>query len=397
MELSELGLSISPSLTMAITAKANELKQQGKAVIGMSAGEPDMDTPQHICDAGIRAIQEGKTRYTAASGLPVLKEAICERVLKDQGLSYEASQVVVSCGAKHSIFALMAAFLNPGDEVVVPAPYWVSYPDQLKMLGVKPVVVTCDESTAYKITAEKLASVITPRTKLLILNSPSNPTGMVYTKEELSALGEVILRHDIFVLSDEIYGKLVYGTEHVSIATLSTDLKEKTFLVDGVAKAYAMTGWRIGYAIVPQPLAKVMGGMQSHSTSNPCTPAQYAALAAFSGSQDCVEEMRQVFDVRRQLMVDGLNNIQGVTSLLPQGAFYAFPNISAFYGKRSKKGVDVVDSLSFCAAFLDEYLVAAVPGIGFGADQNIRLSYATSEADIQEALSRLQQFVSDLG
>eukprot|EP01047_Picozoa_sp_COSAG01_P000202 COSAG01_NODE_3_length_63519_cov_1591.007663_20_plen_407_part_00 len=396
VNLSDLGTSISPSLTMAITAKANELKQAGKSVIGMSAGEPDFDTPAHICEAGIRAIQEGKTRYTAAAGLPVLKDAICARVKADQGLDYDSNQVVVSCGAKHSIFALMAAMLNPGDEVIIPAPYWVSYPDQAKMLGADPVTVICDESSAYKLTPEKLEAAITPQTKLLILNSPSNPTGMVYSKEELSALGEIILKHDIFVLSDEIYGKLVYGTEHVSIASLSAELKDKTFLIDGVAKAYAMTGWRIGYAIVPQPLAKVMGGMQSHSTSNPCTPAQYAALAAFSGPQDCVETMRQVFDKRRVMMVDGLNKISGVTSLLPQGAFYAFPNVSQCYGKRSKAGLEIHDSISFCAAFLEDHLVAAVPGVGFGADANIRLSYATSEADIQEALARLQQFTAEL-
>ena len=395
-EMSTLGQSISPSLTMAITAKANELKQAGKSVIGMSAGEPDFDTPAHICEAGIRAIQEGKTRYTAAAGLPILKEAICERVKFDSSLQYEPSQVVVSCGAKHSIFALMAALLNPGDEVIIPAPYWVSYPDQVKMLGAKPVIVSCDESSAYKLTSQQLEKAITPKTKLLILNSPSNPTGMVYNKTELEAIGECVLKHDLYVLSDEIYAKLVYGIEHISLASLSEKLKQKTFLVDGVAKAYAMTGWRIGFAIVPQALAKVMGGMQSHSTSNPCTPAQYAALAAFSGPQDCVEEMRQVFDKRRLMMVDGLNAIEGVSSLLPQGAFYAFPNISACFGKKTKTGQLIKDSISFCAAFLEEKLVAAVPGVGFGADENIRLSYATSEDDIQEALQRLSEFVSSL-
>ena len=396
LELSTFGTAISPSLTMAITAKANQLKQEGHAVIGMSAGEPDFDTPDHICKAGIAAINEGKTRYTAASGLPILKQAICDRVFVDHKLKYSPDQVVVSCGAKHSIFALLSAFLNPGDEVIVPAPYWVSYPDQLKMLGAKPVIVSCDESTSYKLTPDALKAAVTSKTKLLILNSPSNPTGMVYSAAELKALGDILLAHDLYVLSDEIYAKLVYGVKHVSMATLSEELKERTFLVDGVAKAYAMTGWRIGYSIVPPYLAKVMSGMQSHSTSNPATPSQYAALEAFSGSQDCVEDMRKVFEKRRSLMVDGLNAIEGIDCLLPEGAFYAFPNVSACFGKRSVKGIEITDSLTFCSAFLDEQLVAAVPGVGFGADANIRMSYAASETDIIQALERLKSFVLSL-
>jgi aspartate aminotransferase len=386
------------SITMAITAMAQKMRKDGQDVIGFSAGEPDFPTPKHVREAAYAAIEAGKTLYTAASGIPELKTAICARFLSDQGLSYLPENIVVSCGAKHSIFNVLMALVNPGDEVIVPVPYWVSYPDQVSLVGGVSVYINAGESTEFKITAEQLNAVLTPKSKLLILNSPSNPTGSIYTRPELEALAAVILAHPhLLVLSDEIYEKLIYDASigHVSIASLSEAIKARTIVVNGVSKAYAMTGWRIGYAASSKEIADVMGKMQSHTTSNPTTPSQWAALAALNGPDTEIEMMRAAFDARRQYMVAALNAIPGIRCLAPQGAFYAFPNVSSCFGKKSKSGV-IKDSASFCEWLLKDALVACVPGSGFGADDFVRLSYATSMENIKTGIQRIQDWVATL-
>lgn len=386
------------SITMAITAMAQKMRKDGQDVIGFSAGEPDFPTPKHVREAAYAAIEAGKTLYTAASGIPELKTAICARFLADQGLAYLPENIVVSCGAKHSIFNVLMALVNPGDEVIVPVPYWVSYPDQVSLVGGVSVYINAGESTEFKITAEQLNAVLTPKSKLLILNSPSNPTGSIYTRPELEALAAVILAHPhLLVLSDEIYEKLIYDASigHVSIASLSEAIKSRTIVVNGVSKAYAMTGWRIGYAASSKEIADVMGKMQSHTTSNPTTPSQWAALAALNGPDTEIEMMRAAFDARRQYMVAALNAIPGIRCLAPQGAFYAFPNVSSCFGKKSKSGV-IKDSASFCEWLLKDALVACVPGSGFGADDFVRLSYATSMENIKTGIQRIQDWVATL-
>lgn len=352
------------SITMAITAMAQKLKKEGQNVIGFSAGEPDFPTPKHICDAAATAVAEGKTLYTPASGIPELKAAVCARLLSDNGLSYAPENIVVSCGAKHSIYNALMAVVDPGDEVIVPVPYWVSYPDQVGLVGGTSVYIHTTEATNFKVTPEQLKAVLTPKSKLFILNSPSNPTGSVYTKAELEALSAVVLSHQrVLVLSDEIYEKLIYDDTvgHVSIASLSEAIKARTIVVNGVSKAYAMTGWRIGYAAAPKEIAVVMGKMQSHTTSNPTTPAQWASLAALKGPDTDIVAMKDAFNERRIYMVAALNAIPGVRCLVPQGAFYAFPNVSALFGKTSKSGV-ITNSASFCELLLKDALVACVPG-----------------------------------
>jgi aspartate aminotransferase len=386
------------SITMAITAMAQKMRKEGHDVLGFSAGEPDFPTPKHVCDAAYAAIAAGKTLYTAASGIPELKTAICARFLADQGLQYGPENIVVSCGAKHSIFNVLMALVDPGDEVIVPVPYWVSYPDQVSLVGGVSVYIQAGEDNGFKITAEQLKAVLTPKSKLLILNSPSNPTGSVYTRAELESLAEVILAHpQLVVLSDEIYEKLIYDASigHVSIATLSPELKARTIVVNGVSKAYAMTGWRIGYAAASKEIAEVMGKMQSHTTSNPTTPSQWAALAALTGPDTEIDMMREAFDVRRKYMVSALNAIPGIHCLAPQGAFYAFPNVASCFGKKSKSGT-ITDSASFCELLLKDALVACVPGSGFGADDFVRLSYATSMENIQKGMKRIQDWVATL-
>ncbi len=384
------------SITLSITAMAASLKQSGHNVIGFGAGEPDFDTPEHIKAAGILAIQSGKNKYTPANGIMELRKAVCDVFQKDQGLHYTPSQVAISCGAKHTIFNILFALINPGDEVLIPTPYWVSYPDQVALAGGTPVFVHTTEATQFKMTPEILKAAITPKTKLLILNSPSNPTGMVYSESELKALGDVIEAHSFWVLSDEIYEKLVYGGHrHISIATLSPGLKEKTIVVNGVSKSYAMTGWRIGYCAGPEALIKGIGTIQSHSTSNPTSVAQWAALEALTGPQTEVETMRMAFDKRRTTMVDFLNQIQGVSCLSPEGAFYAFPSIEKLFGKTCESGV-ILDSVTFCNFLLKEALVACVPGSGFGQEGYLRLSYATSFESISEGLLRMKTWIDAL-
>lgn len=395
ISISRKASKIEPSITMAITAMANQMKKEGKHVIGFSAGEPDYDTPDHIKARAIQAITDGHTRYTAASGMPELRQAIADKIKSDYQLDYTADQIVVSCGAKHSIHNLLVALLNPGDEVIIPTPYWVSYPHQVRLADGEPIFVPTDEATGFKLTAEQLDEAITEQTKMVILTTPSNPTGAVYTQNELEKLRQVIIDRDILVLSDEIYEKLTYGVEHRSIAQLGPEIQARTILVNGLSKAYAMTGWRIGYFAADLAIAKAVNKIQSHTTSNPNTPAQWASLEALTAGDDEVDAMCQEFDKRRRVMVDRLNKMTGIECLEPLGAFYAFPNMSGCIGKKVGS-ITITDSMTFCEALLKEVQVACVPGAGFGAPYNLRLSYATSMANIQEGLDRIEAFTAQL-
>ncbi|RAP32997.1 aspartate aminotransferase [Candidatus Marinamargulisbacteria bacterium SCGC AG-439-L15] len=394
--VSQRSLNVEGSITMQISSLAQQMRRDGQNVIGFGAGEPDFDTPDFIKEAGIKAIRDGQTKYTPAAGTVDLKEAIVRKLQRDQNVSYAPDQIVVSCGAKHSVYNVLMALINPGDEVLIPAPYWVSYPQQARLLEGVPVVIDTNEASQFKITPEQLERAITPKTKVLILNSPSNPTGMVYTRSELEALAAVIVKHQIYVLSDEIYEHLIYdNTKHVSIAELGDEIKALTIVVNGVAKAYSMTGWRIGYTASSVEIAKAMGKMQSHMTSNPASMAQAAAQAALDGPQDVVEEMRLAFDERRQQMMRLLSEIEGVTCEMPQGAFYMFPNVSAVFAK-STPDKKLANCFDFCQTLLKEAMVACVPGIGFGAEGYLRLSYATSSEMIDEGLTRLKDWVHSL-
>ena len=375
---------VKPSLTLAIAAKAKAMKADGIDVWSFSAGEPDFDTPAHIKAAAAKALDEGKTKYGPAAGEPKLREAIAHKLKSNNGLDYQAENVIVTNGGKHSLFNLMLALIEPGDEVIIPAPYWLSYPEMVTLAGGKAVIVPTDASTGYKITPERLRQVITPKTKLFILNSPSNPTGMVYSPESIKAIAQVIVDADILVVSDEIYEKILYdGATHVSIGSLGSEIFQRTIISNGFAKAYSMTGWRVGYLAGPADLIKATISIQSHSTSNVCTFAQYGAIAALESSQDCVSEMRQASAKRRQVMLARLNAISGLSCAKPDGAFYMFPDIS-------QTGLK---SMDFCNALLEEHQVAVIPGIAFAADNNIRLSYATDMATIEKGLDRLEKFV----
>jgi aspartate aminotransferase len=375
---------VPPSLTLAIAAKAKALKAEGIDVCSFSAGEPDFDTPAHIKAAAEKALQEGKTKYGPAAGEPKLREAIARKLREDNGLCYNAENVIVTNGGKHSLFNLMLALIEAGDEVIIPAPYWLSYPEMVKLAEGTPVIVSTDVSSGYKITPDQLRSAITPKTKLFVLNSPSNPTGMIYTPEEIKALAEVVVENNIWVVSDEIYEKILYdGAEHLSIGAIGAEIFDRTIISNGFAKAYSMTGWRLGYLAGPVELIKAATTIQSHSTSNVCTFAQYGAIAALEGSQDCVEEMCQAFAARRQVMLDRLNAIPGLMCPKPDGAFYMFPDISQTGMK----------SMEFCNALLESHQVAVVPGIAFGADDCIRLSYATDMASIEKGMDRVEKFV----
>ncbi|MBD2504711.1 pyridoxal phosphate-dependent aminotransferase [Anabaena azotica] len=384
MKLAARVSQVTPSLTLAIAAKAKAMKAEGIDVCSFSAGEPDFDTPAHIKAAAAKALDEGKTKYGPAAGEPKLKEAIARKLQKDNNLDYKPENVIVTNGGKHSLYNLIVALIDPGDEVIIPSPYWLSYPEMVTLVGGKSVIVPTDASTGYKITPEQLRKAITPKTKLFVLNSPSNPTGMVYTPEEIKALAEVVVDADIYVVSDEIYEKILYdGAQHISIGSLGKEIFDRTLISNGFAKAYSMTGWRIGYLAGPWEIIKAASTIQGHSTSNVCTFAQYGAIAALEDSQDCVEEMRLAFAKRRQVMLDGLNSIPGLSTAKPDGAFYLFPDIS-------KTGLK---SLEFCDALIEEHQVAVIPGIAFGADNNIRLSYATDLATIEKGLERLEKFV----
>ena len=396
MEISRNVQRMEPSITMAVTDKAKAMKAQGIDVISMSAGEPDFDTPENIKEAAYRAIQSGFTKYTPAVGIPELREAICQKFKRDNDLDYEPSEVVVSSGAKHSIFIAVMALLNPGDEVIIPAPYWVTYTEQPKLAGGNPVVVKAEKETGLKITLGQLKDAVTPKTKLFMLNSPSNPSGAVYTKEELEGLADVLLDTGVWVISDEMYESIIYdGEVHYSIAALRDGMKDQTITVNGVSKTYAMTGWRIGYAAGPGDVIKAMGKIQSQETSNPSSISQMAALEAITGPKDAFNEMLKAFDERRRFILERLNSIEGVSCITPKGSFYAYPDVSSYYGS-GFNGKAVEGSVAMCTYLLEEAKVACVPGGGFGTDENIRLSYATSMENIEKALDRIEEGLSKL-
>ncbi|MBW2170787.1 MAG: pyridoxal phosphate-dependent aminotransferase [Deltaproteobacteria bacterium] len=390
MLLSERIRGIKPSATLALNAKALAMRAEGIDVVSFGVGEPDFDTPEHIRDAAIRAIEEGFTRYTAVGGIPELKDAIIEKFRRDNDLAYEPEEIIVSCGGKHVLYNIAQAFVNPGDEVIIPAPYWVSYPPIVMLAGGSPVIVSTAEADDFKLSPESLEKAITPLTKMLILNSPSNPTGSCYTESELGALAEVILKHDIWVISDEIYEKLVFGdTRFWSIAQVSDEMKSKTFVVNGLSKTYAMTGWRIGYVAGAREVIGGMGKIQGQSTSNPNSIAQKAAVAALRGSEDFLQAMIEAFDERRKHLIERLNAISGIHCNLPGGAFYAFPNVSRYFNVKAD-GKIIKDSTDLCEYLLNQASVALVPGIAFGDDGFIRLSYATGLDRIDEGLDRME-------
>ncbi|MDY6367014.1 MAG: pyridoxal phosphate-dependent aminotransferase [Clostridia bacterium] len=394
--ISEKVADITPSLTLEITAKAKKMKAEGISVIGFGAGEPDFNTPDYIVNAAKEALDIGFTKYTPASGMAELKKAICDKFLKDNGLKYDQDQIIVSSGAKSSLYHAIAALTEQGDEVILPSPYWLTYPELIRLSGGHPVIVKSGKENGYKITAKQLKNAITPKTKYLILNSPNNPTGAVYTEKELKAIAKVVEEAGIYVISDEIYEKLVYGEKHVSIASLSDYMKEHTVIINGMSKTYSMTGWRIGYLAAPKIIAKAVSSMQSHTTSNACSIAQYASVAALSDPEGevFIEKMRKVFDTRRRLMLEELSAIKGLVCIEPKGAFYVFCDVSSFYGKSfgCKK---IEGSLSFAEAALNKG-VAIIPGVAFGDDNCIRLSYAISESDIKEGIKRLAEFIKEL-
>lgn len=395
MQTSKKFESISPSPTLAIDSKFKEMKASGLNVVGFGAGEPDFDTPLHIKQAAIDAINAGKTKYTPASGTLELKKAICAKFKRDNGLSYETSDIVVSNGAKHSLINAFGAILNPGDEVIVPAPYWVSYPEMIKYNDGVPVILYTKEEDGFKFTAEALAAVINSKTRALVLNSPSNPTGMVYSEEELREIADVCIKHDLYIISDEIYEHLVYGgAKHVSVASFSEEIKDRTIIINGLSKTYAMTGWRIGYTASNSKLAKLMSNVQSHTTSNPNSIAQEAAVAALNGPTDELEKMIAEFDKRRQYMVERINKIEGVSCTEPLGAFYVMMNIEKLIGTKVKgRLIETADD--FAEIFLEKELVAVVPGTGFDAPHHLRWSYATSLENIKEGLDRLEKLLKD--
>lgn len=374
---------LSPSMTLAITSQAKALKKQGVDVLSFGAGEPDFNTPDHITTAALEALTSGKTRYTESAGLIELREAIAAKLLVDNGIQYDPSQISVNCGAKHSCYNAIAAVVNPGDEVIIPAPYWTSYPEMVKLVGGIPVIVETKLENDWKITPEEFEDAMSPMTKMIIINSPGNPTGSVYSREELKAIGEIAAAEDILILSDEIYEKLVYGEEkHVSIASISKEIFDHTITVNGFSKAYAMTGWRLGYTAAPKKIADAIDTIQSHTTSNPTTFAQYGAIAALQGDQQIVADMRDEFDVRRQYMLSRLQAIKGLKVVEPKGAFYFLVGIES-YG---------IKSVNFCEKLLSKGKVAAVPGVAFGAEYTLRFSYATGLDVINAGMDRFEEF-----
>lgn len=396
MMLSQKAMEISPSLTLAISAKAKKMKSEGLDVIGFGVGEPDFDTPNYIKDAGIKAIEAGYTRYTPASGTIELKQAIVDKFKKDNGLSYKPSQIVVSNGAKQSLDNAFKAILNPGDEVIVGSPYWVSYPELIRLSDGIPVMVETEEKEGFKLTEAMLENVVTEKTKAIVLNSPSNPTGAIYNENELEKIAKFAQKHDIIIISDEIYEKLIYGEEkHTSIASISEDAYNRTIVINGVSKAYAMTGWRIGYAAANEQIASLMSNVQSHTTSNPCSISQYASVEALLGDQTPVVKMNKEFEKRRNFMVERVNTIDNLSCVKPAGAFYVMVNISKVIGKEVD-GKVIKDSLIFSDLLLEKEKVAVVPGVAFGTDDFIRLSYATSIENIKNGLNRIEKFVGDL-
>lgn len=396
--LSDTLARVKPSPTIAVTNKARELAEAGRDVIGLGAGEPDFDTPAHIKAAAIAAIEAGRTKYTAVDGIPELKKAICAKFERENGLSYKPSQITVASGGKQVLYNALVATLNPGDEVIIPAPYWVSYPDMVLLAGGTPVFVEGRMEAGYKISAEDLEAAITPQTKWVIFNSPSNPSGAAYTRDELKALTDVLLRHPhVWVMSDDMYEHLVFGGfTFTTPAQVEPGLYDRTLTCNGVSKAYAMTGWRIGYAGGPEALIKAMAKVQSQSTSNPCSISQYAAVAALNGPQDYITESRVAFERRRDLVVAALNTCPGISCPVPEGAFYVYPSIAGLIGKTSAAGTVITDDEAFATALLEETGVAVVFGAAFGLSPAFRISYATSDAALVDACARIKSFCEAL-
>jgi len=395
LEVSSVIGSLSPSATMAIATKAKQLKAQGIDIVALGVGEPDFDTPDHIKDAAIAAIRQGYTKYVVPpSGSPEIKDAVVDKFRNDNGLEYERGQIVVSCGAKHSLFNIFHALLNPGDEAIIPAPYWVSYPEQVKSAGARPVILETDAS--FKIDPKQLKAAITPKTKALLLNSPSNPTGAVYSKQELESIAEIAVETGIAVVSDEVYEKLIYdGLQHVSIASLNEQIKAQTIVVNAVSKTYAMTGWRIGYAAGPRALMTAIGRLQGQSTSNPTSISQKAAIAALRGDQSCVQRMVTEFNERRKIITAKASEAFGVEIQPPSGAFYLFVNVSGLFGNKYN-GAEISSASDVAGYLLEEARVALVPGEGFGAPNYLRVSYATSREIINEGMNRIGKAVQKL-
>ena len=396
MKYAERVSQITPSVTLQITAKAGQLKQEGKDVIGFGAGEPDFNTPDHIIQAAIKAMYEGKTKYTPTPGINELKQAIVKKFRDDNGLVYEPAQILVSTGAKQSLANAMLALVDDGDEVLMAVPYWVSYPELVKLAGGVPVYLNGSPDNQYKMTPELIEQHITPRSKILIINSPNNPSGTIYSREELAAIAQVCKAHNLIIISDEIYEKLIYGgIRHESIAAVSQDAFDRTIVVNGVSKAYAMTGWRIGYLAGPTGLVKQMSSIQSHMTSNPCSIAQYASLEAIAGDQSFVAEMKDEFEARRDLLVSLIEEIPEVTCIKPEGAFYVMMDVHQLFG-RTYKGTLISNAMDFSDQLLSDQLVAVVPGEGFGIEGFIRLSYATSKENIRKGMTRVRDFIAAL-
>jgi aspartate aminotransferase len=396
MELSRKNLGIAASLTLEIDAKAKRMKSQGMDIIGFGAGEPDFATPSYIIEAAKEALDKGYTRYTPSSGIIELRQSICHKLLRDNKVSYEPNEILVSNGAKHSLYNIFQAILNPGDEVIIPLPYWVSYPEMVKMADGIPVFVDTLEEENFGMNLDNLKEAITSRTKAIIINSPNNPSGCVYSREQLEGIAQLALEHNFFIVSDEIYEELLYeGAQHLSVASLDPQVRDITLLVNGMSKAYAMTGWRIGYTAGNSKIIDVMANIQSHATSNPNSIAQYASLAALNGPKDIIKDMVSQFDSRRRFMVDRINSIDGISCTPPQGAFYVMMNINDILN-RMHNGRVLGGSLDFADALLESKNVAVVPGIAFGADGYVRLSYATSKENIEEGLNRIESFVKEL-
>ncbi len=393
MELSKVGMAIEPSVTLEITAKANAMKAKGVDIISFSVGEPDFNTPENIQNEGIRAIKSGLTKYTPSSGIIELKKAICEKFKNDNNLDYKPSNIIISNGGKHSIYNALLAILNPGDEVIIGIPYWVSYPELVNIAGGVPVFIKTKEENDFKYGVDELEAIKTKKTKAIILNSPSNPTGAIYSEEELRGIADWAVKNNVFVVSDELYEKLIYeGNKHISIASFNDEIKRLTILINGMSKAYAMTGWRIGYAAANEDIVKIMGNIQSHTTSNPSSISQYASVEGLKGDQSSVEKMKEQFDIRRKYIVETINSIKGLSCRTPKGAFYVMVNISGIKGK-TIKGFEVKDSIDFTNLILEKGNVAIVPGIAFGDDDYVRLSYANSLDNIKEGLNRIKDVI----
>ena len=390
MEYSKKYSAIEPSITLAISAKEKKMKSEGIDIIGFSVGEPDFKTPENIRKKAIDSIENDPIGYTAADGMPNLKKSIIKKLKNDNGLDYEPGQIVVSNGAKHSLHNAIEAIVNPGDEIIVPSPYWVSYIELINMSGAKPVIIEGLEENEFKITAADISSVISDKTKAIIINSPSNPTGAVYTRDELMKIADLAIKEDLIVISDEIYEKLIYDGEHISIASFSEEIKERTIVINGMSKAYAMTGWRIGYTASNKDIASIMSNMQSHATSNPNTVAQYASIEALEGDTSSIDNMKAEFNLRRDLMVSLVNEIPLLSCKKPKGAFYVMVNISNAIGKKIKN-IEIKGSMDFANLLLEDAQVAVVPGIAFGVDNYVRLSYATSQEKIKEGLNRIKK------